>query len=154
MSAWLPEGGGAVLLVHDRTSDVIASSVEIALTRRARRVGLLGRTRIDTTAAMVLAPCFAIHTAFMRFPIDVLFVDHFGRVLRVVHALEPWRAAMSTRAYAVIELAAGVLRQHGVETSDRLHLAWASTGRPGPLGPGCEAGPKGPALRRVERLGC
>lgn len=122
MTRWLPADDGAVLLVHERTRNVIASSVELALTRRARRAGLLGRMRIDPAAAMVLAPCFAIHTAFMRFPIDVLFVDRHGRALRVVHGLAPWRAAAATSAHAVIELAAGVLTRHRVEIGDRLDL--------------------------------
>lgn len=121
MSDWLRRGG-RVMLVHERTREVIATRVELAVTRRARRVGLLGRTRIDDTAALVLAPCLAVHTAFMRFPIDVLFVDRHGRALRVVHELRPWRAAVAPRSYAAIELAAGVLRQRGVTPGDRLEL--------------------------------
>lgn len=119
---WLQTRGGAVVLVHQRSRTVIASSVELALTRRARRTGLLGRVRIDPAAAMVLAPCFAIHTAFMRFPIDVLFVDRQGRAVRIVQGLAPWRAAMATSAHAVIELAPGVLRRCGVKVGDRLDL--------------------------------
>lgn len=133
-----------MVLVHERTREVIATRVELAVTRRARRVGLLGRAGLDTDAGLLLAPCFAIHTAFMRFPIDVLFVDRTGRALRVVYGLAPWRVAVSTRAHAVIELAAGVLRRHPVEVGDQLTLL---PRRPGPSGPGSEAGPKGPALR-------
>ncbi len=122
MSEWVPAGVGPVLLVNERTQQVIARKVELALSRRTRRVGLLGRTRIDAAAALVLAPCWTIHTAFMRFPIDLLFVDRYGRSLRVVHALKPWRAAMSAGAYAAIELAAGMAKQHGIGSGDRLRL--------------------------------
>lgn len=122
MSEWVPAGVGPVLLVNERTQQVIARKVELALSRRTRRVGLLGRTRIDAAAALVLVPCWTVHTAFMRFPIDLLFVDRHGRLLRVVHALKPWRTAMSTGAYAAIELATGVAKQHGVESGDRLRL--------------------------------
>jgi len=122
MREWVPAGVGPVRLVDERTQHVIARSVELALTRRTRRVGLLGRTRIDASAALVLAPCCTIHTAFMQFPIDVLFVDRHGRALRVVHGLKPWRAAMSARACAAIELAAGMAKQHGIEIGDRLRL--------------------------------
>jgi uncharacterized membrane protein (UPF0127 family) len=58
----------------------------------------------------------------MRFPIDVIFLDRDGCALRMIHALRPWRAAMSIHAYAVIELAAGVLEQHDVQIGDRLGL--------------------------------
>ena len=109
-------------LIHDRTQAVIASSVELALSRKARRTGLLGRAAIDPGAALVLAPCCAVHTAFMRFPIDVLFMDRTGCVMRVIHGLQPWRAAASVQAYAVVELAAGVLARFDVGAGDRFRL--------------------------------
>ena len=109
-------------LIHERTDAVIASSVELALSRTARRTGLLGRVAMDPGAALMLAPCCAVHTAFMRFPIDVLFMDRSGRAMRVIHGLKPWRAAASPRAYAVVELAAGVLARFEVGAGDRFRL--------------------------------
>jgi uncharacterized membrane protein (UPF0127 family) len=58
----------------------------------------------------------------MRFPIDVLFMSREGYVVRVVHALKPWRATASIGAYAVVELAAGTLARHSVAGGDRLLL--------------------------------
>lgn len=109
-------------LVNERTENVLATNVELATTRKARRVGLLGRTRLDPAAGLLLAPCCMVHTAFMRFPIDVLFVARDGRALRVLHAVKPWRAVASMRAHAAIELAAGVLAQHRVVAGDRIVL--------------------------------
>jgi uncharacterized membrane protein (UPF0127 family) len=111
-----------VRLVNERTQTVLATQIELATTRRSRRVGLLGRTSLDATAALVLAPCFMVHTAFMRFAIDVLFVSRDGRALRVAHAIKPWRAVGSTRAYAAIEFSAGVLDRHDVVVGDRIQL--------------------------------
>ena len=123
MPEWLPAPGAQALeLVHERTGRVIASRIELAVTRQTRRVGLLGRSSLEPAAALVLAPCCMIHTAFMRFSIDVLFIDRQGLALRVVHGLTPWRAAGSLRAYAAIEMAAGVLRRHTINTGDRIHL--------------------------------
>ena len=122
MAGWLRNGGGRMMLVDERTHEVVASRVELAVTRRARRVGLLGRDRFDADAALVLAPCLAIHTAFMRFPIDVIFVDRRGRAVRVVQDLRPWRVAVAPRAHAAIELAAGTLRRHEVRVGDRLEV--------------------------------
>ena len=123
MWRWLPkEGTQRISLLHERTGHVIASSVQLALTRRTRRVGLLGHRHLDPTVALVLAPCFTIHTAFMRFPIDVLFMSREGYAVRVVHALKPWRATASIGAYAVVELAAGTLARHSVIAGDRLLL--------------------------------
>jgi uncharacterized membrane protein (UPF0127 family) len=70
----------------------------------------------------VLAPCFAIHTAFMRFAIDVMFVDREGRVRRIVRHMPPWRAAASRHAYGTIELAAGALDLLDVVVGDRVYL--------------------------------
>lgn len=109
-------------LVSGRTRDVVASRVELAFTRRARRRGLLGREALASDAAMFLAPCLAIHTAFLGFPIDVAFIDRDGRVVRLVHELRPWRAAAAFQARAVIELAAGRLEACGVEVGDLLYL--------------------------------
>ena len=70
----------------------------------------------------MLAPCFSVHTAFMQFAIDVIFVDRAGRVRRIVRHLRPWRLAASFRAYATIELAAGALDTRDVMVGDLLYL--------------------------------
>ena len=110
-------------LINARTNTAVASVVELAVTRAARRRGLLGRDALDVSAGIMLAPCAAVHTAFMRFPIDVMFVNRDGVVLKIVRDLKPWRMAASLRAYAVVELAAGVERD--VMPGDRLYLAGA-----------------------------
>jgi len=107
-------------LVNDRTDNVVADVVELAVTRRTRRKGLLGRDELPSSTGMVLAPCCSIHTAFMRFPIDAAFVSRGGKVLKMVHGLKAWRMALSPRAYAVVELPAGTLRRRGVAAGDRL----------------------------------
>jgi uncharacterized membrane protein (UPF0127 family) len=112
-----------MMLLNRRTGATIASAVELAATRNARRRGLLGRDRLDPSAALILTPCFSIHTAFMRFAIDVAFVDRDGGVLRVVHELPPWRLAWSPGAHAAVELAAGSLRSSDLLIGDALDLA-------------------------------
>jgi uncharacterized membrane protein (UPF0127 family) len=111
-----------VTLIHVRTGAVVASSVDMALTRSERRKGLLGRDSLADDAAIFIAPCFAIHTVGMGFPIDVAFVDAGGRTVRLVHRLQPWRLAASIGGCAVIELAAGRLREYDVNVGDRLTL--------------------------------
>jgi uncharacterized membrane protein (UPF0127 family) len=110
-------------LINARSGEAIATEIELALTRAARRQGLLHRDGLGTTAALVLSPCVAVHTAFMRFPIDVIFVDRAGCVARIVRRLQPWRIAASFRAYATIELAAGALEDHDIAVGDRLYLS-------------------------------
>ncbi len=107
MAGWIPAAAAPCVLVNERTGGVVAAHVELAVTRRARRRGLLGRPALAETAALVLAPCWAIHTAGMRFPIDVVFVDRTGRAMRLVHGLRSWRIAVTPGAHAAIELPAG-----------------------------------------------
>jgi uncharacterized membrane protein (UPF0127 family) len=108
--------------MNSRAGQRVASAVELALTRSARRRGLLHRTALDPAAALLLAPCAAVHTAFMRFAIDVIFVDRAGRVRRIVRRLQPWRIAASRHAYATVEMAAGALDSRDVAVGDHLYL--------------------------------
>jgi uncharacterized protein len=108
-------------LLNRRTGQVLADAVEVAATRRARRRGLLGRDALDASAALVLMPCCSIHTAFMRFAIDAVFIDRDGCVVRIVNALPPWRAAWA-RAHAVVELAGGRLRPDDLRVGDSVYL--------------------------------
>jgi uncharacterized membrane protein (UPF0127 family) len=116
----LAPGGLGCSLVHERTGAVLADVVEAAIDSPSRRRGLLGRDELREGHALVLAPCNAVHTCLMRFAIDVAFVTRDGRVLKTVEQLRAWRVAVLLRAFATIELPAGVLRRHGVVRGDRL----------------------------------
>lgn len=116
-----------VALMNERTREPVATSVEIAATRKSRRRGLLGRDGLDEASAMLLAPCTAVHTVGMRFAIDVVFVDRQGYAVKVVRGLRPWRIALAAGGRAVIEMAAGSLRWGQVLPGDRLYLAPLST---------------------------
>ena len=109
-------------LVNQRTDEALATCVEVAVTRRDRRKGLLGRSGLEPASALIIAPCFSIHTMFMRFDIDAVFVDEDGRVVKVVRDMTPWRIAVDPTAHAVVELPAGSLRDRQVNVGDRLYL--------------------------------
>jgi uncharacterized membrane protein (UPF0127 family) len=111
-----------VALVNERTRAAIATEVELASTRASRRRGLLGRDRLDPSSALMLTPCLAVHTAFMRFPIDIVFLDQDGYAVKLVNDVQPWRMAAAARAHTVIELSAGSLRRHAIALGDRLYL--------------------------------
>lgn len=109
-------------MTNTRTAAPLARSIEAAFDSRTRKQGLLGRAAIAPETALILAPCGAIHTCFMRFAIDVAFVDRTGVVLSVVHALAPWRVRGALGAFATVELPAGTLASTGTRASDRLQL--------------------------------
>jgi len=92
---------------------MVAGRVMTAFDSRARRTGLLDRGELPEGSALVIAPCSAIHTWFMKFSIDVVFVRRDGQVVKVRPDVAPWRISASLRAYAVIELPAGTVERTG-----------------------------------------
>jgi uncharacterized membrane protein (UPF0127 family) len=117
------EGEGPARLIDAATGTIVASDVKTALDSASRRQGLLGREAWAAGQALVLAPCAAVHTCFMRFPIDVVFVDRAGRVRKVAEHLRAWRMAASPRAFAAIEMAAGSAAAAGVRPGTRLAIS-------------------------------
>jgi len=110
------------LLRNTRTGHVVGAHLELAGESASRRRGLLGRDRLDEGQALVIVPCGAVHTFFMRFAIDVLFVAKDGRVVKCAHDVKPWRIAAALTAHAAIETSAGTLRRCGTRRGDRLIL--------------------------------
>jgi uncharacterized membrane protein (UPF0127 family) len=110
------------VLRNDRTGEAVATRLETAFESAERRRGLLGRTALDADSALIIAPCNAIHTFFMKFNIDVAFVDRGGTILRASRQLRPWRIALAWGALAAIELQAGTLERTQTRAGDRLVL--------------------------------
>lgn len=101
---------------------VLASQVQAATSLWSRCVGLLGRAFLRPEEGLWLSPCRSIHTFFMRFPIDALFLDGRGVVLAKA-TLSPWRFSHWERnASGVLELAAGTLSRMGTEIGDHISL--------------------------------
>lgn len=111
-----------VLILNLSRERVVCERGMVANRALPRMRGLLGRRHLPEGEGLLLEPAPAIHTAFMRFPIDVVFLDAYMRVIKVVESLPPWRSAAARQARAVLELAAGQARQRGVTPGDRLDV--------------------------------
>ncbi len=120
LSPLLRTDGVAHVLENVRTQGVVADHLLTAFDSTSRRQGLLGRDGLPEGTALIIAPSNAVHTFFMRFPIDILFVRRDGSVIKARSAVRPWRVAGSLRAFAVIELPAGSLVHSETTTGDRL----------------------------------
>jgi uncharacterized protein len=105
---------------------VVCERCELADGPVSRARGLLGRTGLSQGDGLLLKPTFSIHTFFMRFPIDVVFLDRDGAVVDVVSRLKPWRATTRLRARAALELAAGEAERVSVRVGERLKLEEAA----------------------------
>lgn len=96
------------ILREVNTGRTIASHVEIADSFWTRFVGLQGRRDLESGHGLLIIPCASIHTCFVRFALDVIFLDDSGRVLAVRRNVKPWRLAFAPRGtYAILEQKAG-----------------------------------------------
>jgi uncharacterized membrane protein (UPF0127 family) len=109
--------------VSSAAGRVVCERCDVARTPVARMRGLLGRAGLPPGEGILLRPAGSIHTAFMRFPIDAVFVDGENTVLKIAHELPPWRLAAARGARAVIELPAGEAARRGVAVGTHLRLA-------------------------------
>lgn len=116
-------------IVNATRGSVVCEHAKIADRPLSRMRGLLGRRSLPPGEGLLLTPAPAIHTAFMRFPIDALFLDGEFRVVHIVEELKPWRSAGKRHSLSVVELAAGEAARGGVEVGDRLQLEDLDAGR-------------------------
>jgi len=94
--------------VSRTTGRTVVARLEIAHGFWSRFIGLQFRRTLPADSALLLAPCGSIHTAFVRFSLDVAFLDRQGVVLAVRRNLRPWRLAFGPKgSHAVLEFAAG-----------------------------------------------
>jgi len=98
---------------------VVAEDVAIARSFWTRFRGLMLRKEMADGAALLIEPSASIHTAFMRFPIDVVFLDREQRVVKVAENIRPFRASLS-RGHSALELNAGSARNAHVQEGDVL----------------------------------
>ena len=103
--------------------------VRVALTWLARAVGLLATPRLDDFDGLWILPCNSVHTCWMRYAIDVVFVDARGVVMKVVPMLKPWRMAGCRGARATLELRAGLASELGIVPGVPLGLPPPARGR-------------------------
>ena len=109
--------------------NVVCERCLLAETPLARLRGLLGRSDLPAGEGLLLRPAGSIHTAFMRFPIDAVFLDRADKVLKVAHELPPWRMAGCRGARAVLELSAGEASKRGLHTGVSLTQVWHTVPR-------------------------
>jgi len=102
---------------------LIAQQAELAVSLCQRLQGLLGRTGLSSNEALILKPCTSIHTFFMRFPIDVLFVDRNMRVIKAIQNIPPNRLSPIVWASSMaIELPAGKIGSTNTQLGDLIEM--------------------------------
>ena len=110
-------------IVNRTRGVVIADQVEVATSFWARGRGLIGRRDLPRGYALAIKPCNGIHMFFMAIPLDVLHIDREGCVVRILHAIKPWRPGpIVLKSDWVIELPQGTARATDTQVGDRIAL--------------------------------
>ncbi|MGB7264595.1 MAG: DUF192 domain-containing protein [Terracidiphilus sp.] len=106
---------------------VLAVRLEAAHTGSSRRKGLLGREGLGHGEGLWITPCESVHTFFMKFPIDLVYLDRQHTVKKVRSSVGPWRLSGCLTARSVLELPAGTIRETHTERGDTMEIGPAPT---------------------------
>ncbi len=98
----------------------LGQEITLANASGERRKGLLKRDSLNPGTGLWIYPCEAVHTFFMRFAIDVIFLDRENRVRKITASLQPWRMSACMAASSVLELRAGTAEGTQTEAGDQL----------------------------------
>ena len=134
----------------ERSGAVLATRARLADGHWSRFKGLLGRKGLEPGEGLILRPCWSVHMFFMRFPLDVIFIDKEQRVVKAVPNLGVWRMSAARGAADAIEIAAGTLERCPLSPGDRLVIAPVEALASEAPASGCPAG-VGPARRAWRR---
>ncbi len=102
---------------------VIAEQGRLAASSGQRMKGLLGRDSLAANEALILKPCSSIHTFFMHFSIDVLFLNKNMKIIKAIQNMPPSRfSPVVWASLMAIELPAGKISQTNTETGDMVEF--------------------------------
>ena len=111
-----------VTRVLNEAGEVVVERCSVADKPWSRMRGLLGRDGLGSGEGLLLRPCGSVHTFFMRFPIDVVFLDRELGVVAVSPEVPPWRTARAKGAKVTLELTAGEAARRRIAPGTQLRL--------------------------------
>lgn len=118
------------MVININTGRIVAKKLHHARNFRQRLAGLIPYRQLPDGEGILLTPCNSVHTFFMRFPIDVAYLDRELRVLSVHANVKPWRVLLARRkAFHVLETAAGVMATAGIEPGHKLQIRSSGNNR-------------------------
>ncbi len=111
------------ILENKTKNQIVISQLEVAKDFWSRGKGLLGRVSLDENQGLWIHHCNSIHTYFMKFPIDCVFVDKGLKVKAVYANVTPWRLVLPVwGARSVFEMKAGSAEKNNIKVGDQLYV--------------------------------
>ena len=112
-----------MLVRNTERNSVLGEAIEVASTSVQKVKGLLGRDCLADGQGLLFKHCASLHTFFMQFPIDIIFADRKGKVLKLAHDVRPFKlVAAPLRSFYAIELPSGAIERSGTRVGDHLDL--------------------------------
>jgi uncharacterized protein len=112
-----------IKIVNKTSQKIIVEKAEIADTFLSRLIGLLNREALLRNDALIITRCNSIHMFFMRFPIDVVFIDRDYKVVGLVQNIKPFRISrIFPKSHSVIELASGSILENNIHLGDQIEF--------------------------------
>ena len=111
-----------VLVRNQTRKTVLAQAADVADSSAKRRTGLLKHERLEPGEGLWIVPCESVHTFFMKFPIDLVYLDKKKKVRKVRHAVPAWRLSACLSAHSILELPAGTAEKTGTQAGDDLSI--------------------------------
>lgn len=105
---------------------LLATQLEVASTSAERNKGLLGRKELAAGGGLWIVPCESVHTFFMQFAIDLVYLDRKRRVVKVESNVGPWRISICLWAHSILELPSGTVLQTQTQAGDMVEFSAAS----------------------------
>ena len=99
---------------------VLGEAIDIADTSAKRTTGLLKHSELRAGEGLWIVPCEGVHTFFMKFPLDLVYIDKKNVVRKVVRDVRPWRASCCLMADSVVELPVGAIGASGTQKGDEM----------------------------------
>ena len=109
-----------IRVLNQTRNTILATAADVADTSAKRRTGLLKKDKLVPGEGLWIAPCESVHTFFMKFAIDLVYLDKKKRVCKVRHSVPPWRLSACFTAHSVLEVPAGTIAQTGTRPGDQL----------------------------------
>lgn len=110
-------------IYNSTQNNLIVDDVKVAENFFTRSIGLLSRNALSENEGLLIKPCCSIHTLFMKFSIDVLFVNKKNEIIALYENVKPWRILpIHPTSYYVIELASGQISNKKIEKGDLIQI--------------------------------
>lgn len=112
------------MLYNETKKAIVVDELKIAKSFKERLLGLMFKRRLNKSEGLLILGCNSIHTCFMRFAIDVVFMDIDHRVICIKEKIKPWRqSGFVKKAYMTLELPEGTVRRKSISIGDILIIS-------------------------------